>query len=132
MEIRFRNLPIEMIGYEGALVKLYNKVASSILANVSSASAEKIAPIIHPMKVEHIGKRPITLLSGDVLWDEPVWLSLISKNGEPFGNSVVREKIAVCLTAGFRDMFRLDTEVEVEFVNEYGLFIYSNGVERSK
>lgn len=83
-------------------------------------------PIVFNPTIGYVGERFLVLGNGEMICEEPIIISLISKNGEPFVDRVKRDEVAAVLTDVIKRKYGQGFIVEIEFANEAGLFLYIN------
>jgi len=129
MQITIKNIPTKfeaMANDRKELISFYQRL-SLVVSSADFSNQQAILPIIFYPKVENIGERFLFLSYDKLIGDEPVVVSLVSKKGEPMAMKDKRDAIATPLTRDLKQKFGKDTDVEIEFVTEFGIFIYING-----
>gem|GEM_PF-5417778 len=130
MEIEIKNIPKELgkiVESNVSIVDFYRMLANTISGSISYSDAQSIAPIVFLPTVKNVGERFIILENGKMISEEPVLISLTSKYGEPLVDRILRNGVAHVLTNEIKRKFGPEIAVEIEFINEEGIFIYVDG-----
>lgn len=129
MEIKVRSIPKNLKGItesEESIAGFYKNLALIIQGSVDFSDAKDFVPIVFTAAIENVGKRFLVLGNGEMISEEPILISLISKNGEPFVDWIKRGEVVAVLTDELKKRFGKEVDVEIEFINEAGLFLYIN------
>jgi hypothetical protein len=130
MEIEIKNIPKELgkiVESNVSIVDFYRMLANTIYGSINYSDAQAIAPIVFLPMIKNVGERFIILENGKMISEEPVLISLASKYGEPLVDRILRNGVACVLNNEIKRKFGAETIVEIEFINEGGIFIYIDG-----
>lgn len=130
MELNVKSIPENLKGItesKESIADFYRNLALMILGSVHFSDAQDFVPILFTPNIGNVGERFAVLGNGEMISEGPILIALISKNGEPFKDGVKRDDMVANLTHELKKRFGKEVDVEIELINEAGLFVYING-----